>query len=738
MKRNKYIAQLSLISIVLIGLYSFLEYGHQYFLKNFFESDTFQSDYDDFTHQLGSLVLNPADGDEAKKKIKVSSSEIEDYRNYYGSLGEQIANIKDQYRDRIQEAKDAKATTVEEALIKEREKKIKDITKNFEDDQYVRDKIIKIKEKDIDQYISDRENNKEYFFKYFSYYSYNLTDLETGQSFVKGNVKGDTAYTKQYNRTDDTLDLSLSSDDIVYEGSDGISYDVSNLLEQKTHRYTGSISISEKLFTQSSYYEEYKNFQFHKRLLYFIWLVSIFSIIALFLLRPFQLEIQKGRAFYQWIRKWPIDIRGIFIALNLFATLFAVILLSEHLVFTRIYGTFFNKAMFVFTFIFEFALLFVLVHFIIRQSMMLMKDLDTGEKRAKAIKESILLHVIKDIQHLFLSRSIGLQSIALLITVFLAGVGIVIVSDGSGGAFLLYMFLFMFVATPAALVFLRRMGYLNRMMKQTEDMAKGRLSGDIPVRGKSPFAQHAANLNALREGVRSSITEQAKSERLKTELITNVSHDLRTPLTSIITYTDLLKNPALTEDERNSYIAILDKKSQRLKTLIEDLFEVSKMATGNIELHKQRVDLNQLVKQAVGEHEEEIEKANMSFRVQLSEEPLFAYVDGQKWWRVLDNLLINALKYTMEGTRVYITLEKVNDKAQFVIKNITKYEFGDQNVEELYERFKRADTARHTEGSGLGLAIAQSIVDLHQGSMEITIDGDLFKVVVSVPLERLY
>lgn len=111
-----------------------------------------------------------------------------------------------------------------------------------------------------------------------------------------------------------------------------------------------------------------------------------------------------------------------------------------------------------------------------------------------------------------------------------------------------------------------------------------------------------------------------------------------------------------------------------------------------------------------------------------------AYVDGQKWWRVLDNLIINALKYTMEGTRVYISLDRVEQNAQFVIKNITKYELGNQNVEELYERFKRADTSRHTEGSGLGLAITQSIVDLHHGSMEITVDGDLFKVVVNVPL----
>lgn len=268
-------------------------------------------------------------------------------------------------------------------------------------------------------------------------------------------------------------------------------------------------------------------------------------------------------------------------------------------------------------------------------------------------------------------------------------------------------------------------------MKETEQMAAGRLSNEIKIQGKSALASHAKNLNDLRDGVRTSISEQAKSERLKTELITNVSHDLRTPLTSIITYTDLLKKPNVTEEERNSYIAILDKKSQRLKTLIEDLFEVSKMASGNIELHKQRVDLNQLLQQALAEHEEDITKSALDFRVNTPDGPLHAYVDGQKWWRVLDNLIVNTLKYALEGTRVYVTLRQHNGEAEFVIKNVTKYEIG-ENVEELYERFKRADASRHTDGSGLGLAIAQSIVDLHGARMKIEVDGDLFKVTVNV------
>ncbi|HWI49484.1 MAG TPA: HAMP domain-containing sensor histidine kinase, partial [Rummeliibacillus sp.] len=467
---------------------------------------------------------------------------------------------------------------------------------------------------------------------------------------------------------------------------------------------------------------------FHQRLLVVIWILSLLSIIMLFFIRPFKIEMNKENFLLSTIRKWPFDVRAFCLFITGYGVIIDLFVLSDHLSFTS-----FIDHLFIAELIIAIPILYFLVWFAVMQLLLMIEDMNTEEKRLRAYKKSLSLHVAQDLRNLFLSMSVGLQSVALLVIVFLAGVGIV----GAMTAYDLvpvYIVLFFTIALPAMIIFLRRMSYLNKIMKQTEDIAEGRLNSEIKVRGKLALAKHAANLNRLREGVRNSLTEQAKSERLKTELITNVSHDLRTPLTSIITYTDLLKNPDLTEDERNSYVSILDKKSQRLKTLIEDLFEVSKMASGNIELQKQKVNLNQLLKQALGEHEEDMEKAAMDFRIHITDEVLMAYVDGQKWWRVLDNLIINAFKYTLEGTRVYISLDKVEQQAQFVIKNITKYELGDQNVEELYERFKRADTSRHTDGSGLGLAISQSIVDLHEGKMDITVDGDLFKVTVTVPI----
>jgi signal transduction histidine kinase len=218
---------------------------------------------------------------------------------------------------------------------------------------------------------------------------------------------------------------------------------------------------------------------------------------------------------------------------------------------------------------------------------------------------------------------------------------------------------------------------------------------------------------------------------LKTELITNVSHDLRTPLTSIITYTELLKTPDLTEEDREAYVQIIDRKSKRLKVLIDDLFEASKMVSGSIELAKEKVDLVQLLQQALAEHNETIGESTLQFRVANPDKPVYAVVDGQKLWRVFDNLIGNILKYSLENTRVYISVKDVQEKAIIEFKNVAKYELS-QDIDELFERFKRGDTSRHTEGSGLGLAIAKSIVDLHGGGLDIDVDGDLFKITITL------
>lgn len=214
---------------------------------------------------------------------------------------------------------------------------------------------------------------------------------------------------------------------------------------------------------------------------------------------------------------------------------------------------------------------------------------------------------------------------------------------------------------------------------------------------------------------------------MKTDLISNVSHDLKTPLTSIITYIDLIKSIEIDNKDLNEYTEILEKKSKRLKTLIEDLFEASKATSGNLELKIEKLDIISLFRQTVGELDEKISNSNLEFKYNFSDEKLYLLLDGRRMYRVFENLISNILKYSMEKTRVYINITKELDEVILEFKNISSYEMN-FNPSEITERFVRADESRNTEGSGLGLAISKNIVELQNGKFNIYVDGDLFKV----------
>jgi signal transduction histidine kinase len=276
---------------------------------------------------------------------------------------------------------------------------------------------------------------------------------------------------------------------------------------------------------------------------------------------------------------------------------------------------------------------------------------------------------------------------------------------------------------------LKRLVYLSKVINGTEVIASGNLDYFIEETGDKSLVRLVHNINRMKSSFKKSVDRQLKSERLKTELITNVSHDLKTPLTSIINYVSLLKKTDISEEQRTAYIEILDKKSQRLKVLIEDLFEASKVSSGAVELDIEEVDIASLLRQALGEFEEKISNSSLTFRVNIPVEELYVKLDGKRTWRVFENLISNALKYSQPDSRVYINLVEEADKVLIIMKNMSSYEM-DFNVDEIFERFKRADKARSTEGSGLGLSIAKSIVELQGGQMNIEIDGDLFKVTV--------
>lgn len=245
--------------------------------------------------------------------------------------------------------------------------------------------------------------------------------------------------------------------------------------------------------------------------------------------------------------------------------------------------------------------------------------------------------------------------------------------------------------------------------------------------------QVAAAVNDLGDGLRHALQEQMKSERMKADLITNVSHDLKTPLTSIINYVDLLKREELHNEKANEYLEVLDQKSQRLKQLTEDLVEASRASSGNVVLDIRRIDVKELLMQTSGEFVERFEARGLQLVENFPQNPQYVDADGRRLWRIIENLFRNVEKYAMPHTRVYLDLINDGDRVAFSLKNISENPLN-ISPEELTERFTRGDESRSTEGSGLGLSIAKDLTEIQKGTFEIYLDGDLFKVTVSFPI----
>ena len=275
----------------------------------------------------------------------------------------------------------------------------------------------------------------------------------------------------------------------------------------------------------------------------------------------------------------------------------------------------------------------------------------------------------------------------------------------------------------------------EKIREGAERIAGGELSYQIEVpSGISKEQEELVKvINRIGEGLEKAVEESVRSERMKTELITNVSHDIKTPLTSVINYVDLLKREHIESERAQEYLRILEQKSQRLKVLIEDLVEASKASSGAMELQISKLNFNELVNQTDGEFEEKFQAAGLTMVSSISEEVIVFKGDGRRVYRILENLYGNVAKYVMPGTRVYTELHQKEDKAVFTIKNISKEPLN-ISPEELTERFVRGEQSRSTEGSGLGLSIAKSLTELMDGSFEIHMDGDLFRVTIRFPV----
>ncbi len=304
--------------------------------------------------------------------------------------------------------------------------------------------------------------------------------------------------------------------------------------------------------------------------------------------------------------------------------------------------------------------------------------------------------------------------------------------DRRGYVFLILLIMVLVDGVVGVLLF-------RRNAEQAEIMDGISRVGDVEVEFKvdadslhGSSRELAIAVNNIGEGIRRAVRTSMEDERMKTELITNVSHDLKTPLTSIISYIDLLKRMHIEEEPARGYINILDSKAQRLKQLTDDLVEASRISSGSIVLEKEKLNLTELLNQGIGEFSERMEESSLQVVFEDDDIPAYIYADSRRMWRVVENLFNNICKYAMEGTRVYIDMAKREGKIEVSVKNISRQQMS-VRPEELTERFIRGDSSRTTEGSGLGLSIAKSLVQVHGGSFEILMDGDLFKVQMSFP-----
>ncbi|MFI3237544.1 MAG: HAMP domain-containing sensor histidine kinase [Lachnospiraceae bacterium] len=292
------------------------------------------------------------------------------------------------------------------------------------------------------------------------------------------------------------------------------------------------------------------------------------------------------------------------------------------------------------------------------------------------------------------------------------------------------------------LIFTLYLMYIAGCLRRLEATSQALAQGDLyyqtsTIHMPNDIKKVAENLNKIGEGMTAAVEERVRSEHMKTELITNVSHDIKTPLTSIINYSDLIEKEATENTTLKEYALVLHRQSERLKKLMDDLLEVSKVSTGNVEIQLERFEVGVFLTQMIGEYEHKMQEVGLTLFVKKAEGAFYIMADGRKFWRVLDNLLNNACKYSLTGTRVYVSIEEKEEQVILSVKNTSKELLGDDG-EAFVERFVRGDSSRNLEGNGLGLSIAKGLVEAQGGEFLVTVDGDLFKAEVLFKKEKIF
>jgi signal transduction histidine kinase len=696
-----FVLALVLITVSLSALFGFQNNKRYLTLKSYFESNEFNSSLSNFFDKFINYNIEHKDYTSKSIDEKISLEEITRLKiQYADNIQFRIEKIENQYRDDIYEAEKEGSKDRLTRLIEERDRKLEDTKKEYT--------------KSIDDIKRELANESDIAYKNLEKDFKAIADIKY---YIKDN-KTNILYTN--------LNYSINIDEYIKSNS---VYNVSfprnsygtPYLKSLNSRFAELSLEGYLIIPQSSAYI-YDYGEYNKgRLTALFQLLAIFlaSSAGVYLLRYAKTnKIDSHQLITTSVKlysKVPSDLK---FALFVFAVLLAPEIYGDKSIFQS--GRLSDEFAIVLVFITAFTFYFYI------SIPEIIKSIKNKEEFKKQFKLGIIYKLKEFSSSSLKDRTILFKSFVytgawlVLIIIF------IFISNFNNELFLALLLLY-FVITFVLLII--GVNYIDRIVKGTDEIVKGNLQYVIMEKGSGSISRLAHNINNMKSGINKALEAQLKSDRLKSELITNVSHDLKTPLTSIISYVDLLKKDDLSKDELQAYVSVLDRKTQRLKVLIQDLFEASKMASGAVDLNIEKVDVAQLLRQSLAEFDEKITQSGLTFKINIPPHKVYAELDGKKTWRVFENLIGNILKYSQPNTRVYIELLEAEASISIVMKNISSYEM-DFQIDEIFERFKRGDASRATEGSGLGLAIAKSIVDIQGGRLNIEIDGDLFKAIV--------
>lgn len=679
---------------------------------SYFNSESFQNTLYNNTDQVMKFYLNYKDYSTKSEEDKITKEAIEASKSYYeDSLNNRINDIEEKYKYQIQAAKNSKNEKEEKILIDEQNKKIEEAKKQYKkSDEEIKKEILENKDKEYKNAKDSVDKIKDIIFyiiniKTNEIYT-NLEDTNDIEDYIKRNA----FYSVRFPNLKQT---------------DGYFKPINDQFYQNGLR--GYFVVPNEVEGYNLIKEEYENFNSGKYICIKQGALGISElilgiIILIYVMKNKGDEFQFIEKIFNLYEKIPLDLRiGIFI------------------IYTAIVS---NKmqyydANYIFVNISNIVTIGLYIFYLMINIKEILNLVNRKGELQSQWEKSVTYKFYSNFKESLLFKSVLFKIIIILMATALWGIFLqrqILYFSNRDSAIMSIFFIVIYLITVGYYI-LKKVAYFNKIIKSTDKIIDGDLNFDIEEKGKNQLSRLAHNINNIKKGYKKSVKNEVKSERLKSELITNVSHDLKTPLTSIINYIDLLKEEGLSKEEIDGYIAVLDRKSKRLKVLIEDLFEATKISSGAVELNIEKLNVVSLLKQALAEFDEKIEKSSLIFKVKIDDQKIYANLDGKKTWRVFDNLINNIVKYSQPNTRVYIELKEENDKVVVTMKNISAYEM-DFDPKEIYERFKRGDKSRNTEGTGLGLAIANSIVEIQGGSMDIAIDGDLFKVTVKFNIEK--